>query len=344
LKAVLTGTLALVTFPLAAQHQPHTFFKDVVGVNDKEIAQIDSGQVVTKVVPSKNQYGLLVFGATYVNAPVEKFAGVVRDVKKLEEEKVYLVVEQFGLVLGRPVTAADFGRLEVDKDDIDDLASCEVGDCAIQFANEANMEKLRGMAKDKAVNKYALFNPTFRELAAEATNRYLKGGLKELGSYHDRQRPFDMYQETKAMVDSSFYLPRDKAPEIHDHIVEFPQKRMAGAEDIFYYEKIDFGQGPMIRVNHVSLFPKGVGAVKLAAANKQIYASRYIRVALQMFYCVPDSANANRRGFYLIEMSDSRLPDFGGLKMSVVRRIATGTAVDGARDTLAIFKRRSEGK
>ncbi len=107
---VLMGTLLLAALPLAAQRQPHTVFKDKVGLSDKEIGQIDSGQVVTKVIDTENKYGLLVFGATYVNAPVEKFASVLRDVKKLEQEKVYLVVDLFAKTPGQPVTAAEFER------------------------------------------------------------------------------------------------------------------------------------------------------------------------------------------------------------------------------------------
>lgn len=83
--------------------------------------------------------------------------------------------------------------------------------------------------------------------------------------------------------------------------------------------------------------------MKFIAANKQLYATRYIRVALQVFYCVPDQRNPTKPGFFLIEMNDSMLPNFGGLKLSIVRRIATGKAVDGTRDTLEIFKRRLMG-
>ena len=66
-----------------------------------------------------------------------------------------------------------------------------------------------------------------------------------------------------------------------------------------------------------------------------------MRTALQMFYCVPDTQNPNKPGFYLIEMSDSRLPDFGSLKLMVVRKIATSTAVQGTHDTLQIYLKRS---
>jgi hypothetical protein len=48
-----------------------------------------------------------------------------------------------------------------------------------------------------------------------------------------------------------------------------------------------------------------------------------------MFYCVPDSQNPNKPGFHLIEMSNSRVPDFGGLKLTVVKKIATSKGIQG---------------
>jgi hypothetical protein len=331
--------LASAVFSSAAhaQRQPHTFFRDVIKLSEAEVAQIDKGQVVTKVLESKDKYGLLVFGAVYVNAPIEKFAAVYRDVGKLEEEKVYLVVKQFGQVGSQP-KLEDFDRLEIAKGDVDAIEDCKPGDCDLQLMK---IEDLRKEIDWKSKDKYTQANMVARRRIHEGMTRYMTGGLKAFGSYKDREKPLDVYQVTKDMVDSSYYLPQGKAPDIYRHVVDYPAAKMEGAEDIFYWENIDFGQGPVIRVNHVSLFPKGAGAVKLAAANKQLYASKYIRVALQMFYCVPDTQDPKKPGFYLIEMNDSRLPDFGGIKLSVVRRIATSTSVEGTRDTLGIFQRRT---
>ena len=335
--------LLVLCSPLYAQRQPYTLFKDTVGLTDKEIRQIDNGEVFTKVLESKDKYGMLVFGAVYVNAPIEKFAGVFRDVEKLQQEKVHLVVDSFSTI-GAPATAADFRRMELDRSDIDDLGSCKPGDCDLQIMDVDNLAKLQHIIKGRAVNKYALVNQAIRESAARAMNAYAKGGLKALGSYRDRKHALNLYQAMKDMVDASYYLPKDKAPDIYNHIVEYPKGKMDGVEDIFYWEKIDFGQGPVVRINHVSIFPKGYGAAKLIAANKQLYASKYMRIGLQMYYCIPDTGNPGKPGFYLIQMNDSRLPDFGGLKLSIVRRIATSKAVEGTADTLEIYKRRSEGR
>jgi hypothetical protein len=63
-----------------------------------------------------------------------------------------------------------------------------------------------------------------------------------------------------------------------------------------------------------------------------------------VFYCVPDTLNPHKTGFYLIEMNDSRVPDFGGLKLSVVRKIATEKGVGSTRDILTLYLRRLTGK
>ena len=73
-----------VAMPVYAQRQPHTFFKNNIKLTDPEIQKIGQGQVVTKVLESADKYGMLVFGAVYVNGSIQKFAEVYRDVQKLQ--------------------------------------------------------------------------------------------------------------------------------------------------------------------------------------------------------------------------------------------------------------------
>jgi hypothetical protein len=333
-KALMTAVIALgaASPMLLGQAQPRTFFKDKTHLTDAEIQSIQQGQVFTKVLESGDaKYGLLVFGAVYVNAPVSKFAAVVKDFPALLQNKVYLKVQEFGA----PPKPADFAALVLEKADVDDLQTCKPGDCDVQITNVGELQK---RVDWKSPNRYEQANQFAREKLYQAMITYQKDGLRGLGSYQDRQQPMSLYETTKKMIDASYYLPRDKAAAIHDHVTEYPQGKMAGAEDHFYWEKIDFGQEPTIRVNHVSLFPQGVGPAKFVAVNKQLYASRYMRVATQIFYCVPDTEKPVG-GFYLIEMNDSRLPDFGSLKLGIVRRVATGKAVDATRDALQMYQR-----
>jgi hypothetical protein len=335
-RSVLTSLLAigltLVAVAAFAQPQPETFFKKKMGLSDAEIQQIRQGQIVTKVLPAGDtKYGVLVLGAVYVNAPVEKFAPVYKDVSRLRKLKVYLDLQTFS-VGGAPVKLSDFDRVTINRKDVDDLKDCTPGDCDLQLAN---VESVRKQIKWGSPEQYDQANKVARQAMFELTQRYQSGGLKSFANYEDRGKPFNRFTETKAMLDNSFYLQGSTAPDVYRHIVEYPQGKVAGAEEFFYWENIDFGQGPTIRVSHNTIFPMGAGPAKPVAVNKQLYASRYIRTALMIFACVPDTQG---KGFYLIEINDSRTPDFGSMKLSIVRKIATSTAEQSVKDMLALYK------
>jgi hypothetical protein len=320
---------------VCAQPQPKTFFKDKIQLADSDIQKIDQGQVVTKVVTSGDpKYGILVFGAVYVNAPVAKFGSVVRNINGLLENKVYLAVQEFS-VNGAAPKLSDFDRLTLDNKDIDELQTCKPGDCDLQIFNIQQFQK---QVNWSAPDKYAQANKLVRQRVYEGMDAYLKGGLNALGSYRDRSQPLNLFEATKSMIDCSYYLPPGKTGGINREVTDYPQNKVPGSEGLFYWEKINFGEEPTVRVNHVMLFPQGFGVVKYVAANLQLYASRYMRVALQMYYCVPDTTNPNKPGFYLIEMNDSRMPDFGGLKLSIVRKVATGKATDATVAALKMYQ------
>jgi len=99
LRSILaTAVIAFGVEPavVCAQPQPKDFFKSKIKLADSDIQKIDQGQVVTKVLDSGDtKYGILLFGAVYVNAPVAKFGTAIRDIKRLTENKVYLAVQKF---------------------------------------------------------------------------------------------------------------------------------------------------------------------------------------------------------------------------------------------------------
>jgi hypothetical protein len=175
----------------------------------------------------------------------------------------------------------------------------------------------------KSIDKYAQANQLMRQRIYEGMTRYMSGGLKSLGSYHDRSKPLALYEATKEVVDRSYYLPQDKRRDLSSH-ARVSLGKTPGSGRHLLLGKNRLRTGATVRVNHVTLLPKCAGTIKLVVANKQVYASRYIRVASQLFYCVPDTQNPNKAGFFLIEMNDSRVPDFGSMKLSIVRKVAIG--------------------
>lgn len=324
-----------------AQRQPHAFFKERINLTEEEIRKVEQGQVVTKVLESGDKkYGTLVFGAVYVNAPMTRFDAVVRDVKRLRENKVYLDLQEFSAG-GTPPKLSDFERIKLDRKDVDDLQDCKVGDCDLQVFDPESFRKQIDWGSNY---KYVQASKLAQSRISEGMAKYFEGGLKAFGSYRDRAKPLDVNSAFKEMVDdSSHYLPDYKSGGIYRHVIDYPQQKLPGTSDIFYWEYIDFGRGPTIRVNQMSIFPNGAGAAKFVVANKQLYASRDIRTALQMFYAVPDSANPEKSGFFLIEMNDSRLPDFGGIKLGIARKMATQKSAESTTDLLNLYRKWSVG-
>lgn len=337
---IFASAIFLGAADVCAQRQPEVFFKDKIELSDKEIQKMDQGRVVTKVLASADKkYGVLVFGGVYINATIEQFAASYRDVKTLLEDRVYLDVHEFDAA--GPTALSDFDHLSFDHKDIDALQKCKPHHCDLQVFD---VDPFKNQINWNSNEKYEQFNKLARKRIYEGMKRYMSGGLRALGSYTDRENPFNLYENMKSMLDASYYLPPDKAGSIYQHVLDYPDRKVPGAIDFFYWEDIDFGEGPTIRVNHVSMFPEGVGVAKYVVTNQQLYASRFIRIALQVFYCVPDTLNPNKAGFYLIEMNDSRIPDFGGLKLSVVRKIAIEKGVGSTRDILTLYLRRLTGK
>jgi hypothetical protein len=338
---VLAAGLSMGVVVARAQRQPETFFKTKVGLSDSEIQKIEHGHVVTKVLESGDKkYGILVFGAVYINASIEEFAACYRDVRGLLEDAVHLDVQEFSGSVSPP-KLSDFDRLTFRQKDIDAIEKCKPHRCDFQVFDVNSFQKEINW---NSSDKYEQVNKLARQRVQEGVAKYISGGLKALGSYTDRDKPFNLYHNMKSMLDSSYYLREDKSGGIYQHVLDYPDAKVTGATDFFYWEDIDFGQGPTIRVNHVSMFPQGFGVAKYVVTNKQLYASRHIRMALQAFYCVPDTQNPDKPGFYLIEMNDSRIPDYAGLKYMAVRRIATAKGIESTRDMLNLYLRKLTGK
>ena len=326
----------VTAFVAAGQSQLQTFFKERIELNDAQIRDISRGRVVTKALDAHDKYGVLAFGAVHIDATIAQYASVYRDVSRLEGQMVYLIVQEFGKD-GAPIKLSDFDRFEVEKKDVDEIEKCKPGDCEIQLGDMASFQNLIDW---KSKDRYAQVNEVARRELLEGMNRYRAGGLKALGSYRDRKNPLNLYDAMKTMIDHAGFLQREDAPQLYQYVVEYPREKLEGAEDFFYWEKINFGQEITNRVNHVTMAPIASSSpVKFVVANKQLYASRYIRVALQLFACVPDSPDQSKPRFYLIEINSSLLPDFSAVKLGIARKIATKKAVESTEQALEFARK-----
>jgi hypothetical protein len=173
---------------------------------------MDRGQVVTKVLESGDKkYGVLVFGGVYINSSIEQFAASYRDFKNLLEDKVYLDVQEF-CRFGAPPATSDFDRLTFGHKDIDAIQKCKPLHCDLQVFDVTSFQKQINWSSKE---RYDQFNKLARQRIYEGVTKYITSGLKALGTYTDREKPFNLYENMKSMLDTSYYLPQDKAGGIY---------------------------------------------------------------------------------------------------------------------------------
>jgi len=115
---------------------------------------------------------------------------------------------------------------------------------------------------------------------------------------------------------------------------------LPNVESFFYWEKIDFGPKPTLRLNHViayrSIGPKGAANV---VAVKQLWSSHYLQLALDLTACVPESGRINGAGFYVISLKGSTQQGLTGFTGFFRRRVVVSKTLSAQeRDLINIKK------
>lgn len=295
-----------------------------VGLTPEQQAAIDAGRPVAKVLPWGGSSEVYAFGAVFIHGSPASFLRAARDINKLAGTPGYLAIGE----LPAAATASDLSALTLDPDDIKALKSCREGDCDIQLP-AASIRAFRDAVNWSQPDAAAQANALARGMIVALLREYRRGGNSALGEYRDKDRPALVAEQFETMVRRTAALP-DVLPELRTYLLSFPAANLAGAESFYYWEKVDFGMKPTIRVNHAVVYhPAGPAREISVVAIKQLYASHYFHTALDVSVCV-GSAQADRPGFYLVTLKASEQAGLTGIKGSILRKVA----VDKMRSSL----------
>src|SRR4029450_12975940 len=96
-------------------------------------------------------------------------------------------------------------------------------------------------------------NRLAREMLTNLIREYRKGGNATLGEYRDNEHPTRIAEQFEKMVGRGTALP-DVMPELKHYLLRYPEADLPGADSFMYWEKVDFGMKPTIRVNHAVIY------------------------------------------------------------------------------------------
>ena len=321
---------ALMIFALACaalaqtDRSPAAMFTQL-GLTAQQRAAIESGRPVAKVLSWGGSSEVFVFGAVYIDGLPSTYLKSARNVGRLAGTPGYLAIGE----LPASPTAVDLNALTLDVDDIKALKSCREGDCDVQLPT-ASIRAFQSGVNWSQPDAARQANVLARGMVLDLVRAYRQGGNMALGVYRDKEHPSRVADQFETMVGRSSALP-DVLPELRRYLLEYPDAGLPGADSFFYWEKVDFGLKPTVRVNHGVMYQtaSSVGDVAVVAV-KQLYASHYFHTALDLSVCVSDTSKPGGRGFYLMTLKSSEQDGLTGMKGSVLRKIA----VDKTRSSL----------
>jgi hypothetical protein len=333
---VLSGVLVSAG---QTMQEPRTFFKEQIGLSDDQLATIDGGRVVVKALPSKTAAEVFIFGAVHVNAAPEDYLKFAFDMSRLRILPSYLGVRRFS----NPPTLSDLEGFTLEPDDIKNLRYCRPGECDVQLSSEAMLQLQRAVdwsAPDVAEQ----VNERVRKMALELLVRYQERGNSALEIYQDKSHGFNMDAAFQSLLSRSEVLPA-YLPELKRYLLEYPAPMLPNVESFFYWEKVNFGLKPTLRLNHVIAYrstgPRGAANV---VAVKQLWASHYFQLALDLTACVPESGRTNGAGSYVITLKGSTQHGLAGFMGLFRRRVVVSKVLSAQENDLINIKKALEAR
>jgi hypothetical protein len=183
-------------------------------------------------------------------------------------------------------------------------------------------------------------NQLLQKLVLSRLLEYQKEGSRTLGQvYNDKGQKVNVADQFKYMISYYQSLPRD-LPAFYKYILDYPSARPANVEDAFYWDNVNFGLKPTLRIVHVlTMHGDKPDEPAYVIAEKQLYSSHYFETALDMSYVIRASDDPKQSGFYLVRaMGCEQAMLTGGFKRSMERRIAISHSVSDLQRTLAHVK------
>ncbi len=309
------------------------YLEPIVQLSSSELARLERGEPVTRLLESDASKEVAVFGAVWIDAPASAYVEALHDIESLEHGKAFPITQR----ISDPPRASDFARLRLQDKDLSDLRKCRVGDCKFKLG-EAAVERMQREVDWRSPDARARAEAVFRDQALDLVRGYRQGGNARLAVYRDDPTPTFVADEFRALLDRMPWVER-MWPALHRFLLDYPRASLPGGDDFLYWQETDFGLKPTIRISHLAIWPRGHETV---VASKMLYASHYFWTALEIRLLRPDPARGE--GFWFVNISRSRADGLDGFRGFFIRGRVRSAVEKGLRTSLVATRARLEGR
>lgn len=281
----------------SASGEPPAYMRKI-GFQDGEIADLNAGKVVARVVPEKDDNEAFVVAVARIRARPEALVDALRKIETFRTSGRVLQIGRFA----SPPRSEDVRALVFDADDLDDFSKCRAGSCEIQAPAQA-ME-LAHQVDWKSSDAHAKASELLRQALVRLAQTYLDQGSSGLVVYDNNATPVSVRSEIDKILQNSPNLMSYNA-EFLQHLIDFPKGSLPDVEDYLCWSKEKLLK-PVVSVAHVCIQRVTRGSdTGYFIAIKHIYDSHYFLADTEFLTLVPDTTDKSR--FYLVDVVRARI-------------------------------------
>jgi len=314
----LLCSAALTIDGQTSQAELQKVLQDKAAFADTDFAALQRGETIVKLAPAQDKREIALSGLVNLRASADDF---LRSYRESLTQRTNAAVLELGSFSATP-TLSDLQNLTLEPDDIEDLKECAVGDCDIKlsaamierFAREVNWQ-----APDYAQQATLLF----KTMLLDYVRDYHARGSAALIEYNDKPTGVRLADEQRELTGTSGYL--------NDIFASALATQTRPAEEMLVWSKIKFGLKPVIAVNHVMIYKRGLElGPQVLAVSRQIYADHYFdsSLALTAFVTVAGPTS------YMVYENRSRADGLDGPFSKFKRRMVESKALAGLKGIL----------
>jgi hypothetical protein len=299
--------------PGASAPASRELLRTLAGFTDGEWAAVERGDAVSKLLETDTRE-IAVVGAVRIAGDRERLAARFKDLDTLKGATV-LDVGRFSAA----PSPSDLSRVTFDDHNLD-LRACQPGDCPVRlsagdvgrFRREVNWQS--GDWRNQSMT-------VWRSVLAVYAAAYAAKGRAGLPEYVNKRDPLSVAAEVLELT-RHYGFVASYSPALHAYLNDFGPRAPAGAEQLLYWTREDFGIRPIYRISH-QVIQRTVPATIIA--TNQVYADHYLDAALTVTLGV-DAAP----GFHMISISRARTRSLSGF----MRRFARSTVQSRSREAM----------
>ena len=305
-RSVLRLTLlgAIVATPMQGQApaQLVTFLRQSIGLDSAQLALIERGDGVVKVLDTKDRRDVAVFGIITADVPRERYVARLQDFPSSLRAPTRT---RFG-IFSDPATAADVLDLEVDPQDVPEVRDCHPNDCKIKLPATA-MKRLHEEIDWSAADPQVQVNAYARQRLVEYVTDYRARGDTAMVVYDNRGNVRASTAFAALLAESPYVY--EYVPVFHEYLATYPRRKLDGLSEVIFWSDDRLPRlKPILSVTHLAVYaPPDLPATFVAA--KQIYSDHYFEAAFDLTTVIDRTTAGGAPGIYLVLLRRSRFDD-----------------------------------